>query len=96
MKFILDGTKITDKKTLLEELAKVCTFPDYFGHNWDALNDCLGEIALYHPAGSIQIIWDTRGISTHPDSIAIIAMMQIICDRQRINLMRQHEFRTIP
>lgn len=87
MQFILDGVKTVDKKTLLKELAVVCGFPDYFGHNWDALNDCLGNIAWNHPAGTVQIVWNTQGILSNPDAIDIIAMMQSICDGQRISLL---------
>lgn len=37
---------ITDelnKDTLLTSIAKACDFPAYFGHNWDALWDCLTD-----------------------------------------------------
>ena len=30
-----------------ERLAAALTFPDYYGHNMDALNDCLGDVARY-------------------------------------------------
>ena len=32
-----------NKDTLLTSMAKACDFPDYFGHNWDALWDCLTD-----------------------------------------------------
>ena len=44
--FILDGTKMTDKKSAYEHIAKICRFPDYFGKNLDALADCLAEVGL--------------------------------------------------
>lgn len=34
---------VLDKEILLTSLAKACTFPSYFGHNWDALWDCLTD-----------------------------------------------------
>jgi len=37
----LDGTKITDKQSFLKEIAEALEFPEGFGHNWDALEDCL-------------------------------------------------------
>lgn len=36
---------IQDKLQLLEELKQQLKFPSYFGMNWDALNDSLGEVA---------------------------------------------------
>ncbi len=32
-----------NKTTLLTSIAKACDFPSYFGHNWDALWDCLTD-----------------------------------------------------
>ena len=36
---------ISNKTALLESLASLLTFPSYFGHNWDALTDCLGDLS---------------------------------------------------
>ncbi len=38
-----DSDKELNKETLLTSVAKACDFPDYFGHNWDALWDCLTD-----------------------------------------------------
>ena len=32
-----------NKDTLLTSIAIACNFPSYFGHNWDALWDCLTD-----------------------------------------------------
>lgn len=34
---------VLNKETLLASVAKACDFPAYFGHNWDALWDCLTD-----------------------------------------------------
>ncbi|MFJ2420778.1 barstar family protein [Streptomyces brevispora] len=31
------------------DVAAALQFPDYYGHNLDALNDCLGDVACYGP-----------------------------------------------
>ena len=41
---ILDGSKTVDKTSFLTQIANLLKFPDYFGHNWDALDECLGDI----------------------------------------------------
>jgi RNAse (barnase) inhibitor barstar len=33
------------KSALLERLAAKLELPDWFGHNWDALADCLGDLS---------------------------------------------------
>jgi RNAse (barnase) inhibitor barstar len=38
--------RLEGKTALLEFLKEALRFPAYFGFNWDALNDCLGDVAL--------------------------------------------------
>jgi hypothetical protein len=42
--YVLDGDRIVDSPSLFQEFATVMQFPEYFGHNWDALKDCLTEL----------------------------------------------------
>jgi RNAse (barnase) inhibitor barstar len=37
--------RLESKTALLEFLKEALRLPDYFGYNWDALNDCLADIA---------------------------------------------------
>ena len=46
---------ITDKKMLFTALADVLKFPDYFGMNWDALNECICDLS-WLPAAHVNII----------------------------------------
>lgn len=52
----IDGSKILDERTFFTEVAQVFDFPAYFGHNWDALNDCWGDIDF--SAQRIAIVWE--------------------------------------
>ncbi len=38
-----DLSAVTSKATLLDAVAKGLAFPAHFGHNWDALADCLED-----------------------------------------------------
>ena len=42
---ILEAAKMADKDAALKHIAEKLNFPDYFGMNFDALNDCLTDIA---------------------------------------------------
>ncbi len=50
-KFVIIDSKdsyvayIDSKSDLLEQLKTKLNFPDYFGYNWDALNDCLADFS---------------------------------------------------
>lgn len=41
---VLDCSKIEDRKQLHEALARELEFPEWYGHNLDALHDCLTEL----------------------------------------------------
>lgn len=60
MEFTLDGDNIVDEESFYDEIAKVCCFPDYFGRNLDALNDCLYDLSTEHPGATIA--W----LNVHP------------------------------
>lgn len=47
---------------LFDALADAFRFPDYFGRNWDALNDCLGDLAWIDPAKVLLLIDGSGGI----------------------------------
>jgi RNAse (barnase) inhibitor barstar len=42
--FHIDGSKIERKEQLLNHLATSLRLPQSFGHNWDALEECLNDL----------------------------------------------------
>ncbi|MGL6282376.1 MAG: barstar family protein, partial [Microcoleaceae cyanobacterium] len=42
--FYIDGRNINNKADFLVKIANVMNFPDYFGKNWDALQDCITDL----------------------------------------------------
>lgn len=44
MEYELDCQNIHSLSALHTELATLLSFPDYYGHNFDALHDCLTEL----------------------------------------------------
>ncbi len=51
----LDGRIIYDKASLLNRCASALRFPDYFGHNWDALDECITEPDLIQGDGLVLV-----------------------------------------
>lgn len=42
--FYINGTAVKSEADFLQAVAKALMFPDYFGNNWDALEDCLTDL----------------------------------------------------
>jgi Barstar (barnase inhibitor) len=57
---VLDGHRTPDKESLLREIAAALEFPEWFGHNWDALADCLREASAAAVAAGgkgVCLVW---------------------------------------
>ncbi|PZU95969.1 MAG: barnase inhibitor [Pseudanabaena sp.] len=55
--FYLDGREIQDKQSFLQKVAEVMQFPDYFGYNWDAFEECITDLD-WCPAAQYILIYD--------------------------------------
>ena len=47
----IDGTKIDGEEALMAAISKGFEFPDYFGGNWDALEECLRDLGWLEAKG---------------------------------------------
>lgn len=56
--FYLDGEQVTDKASFLRVCAEAVEFPTYFGYNWDALEECIGDLS-WAPAQGYVILYDS-------------------------------------
>jgi RNAse (barnase) inhibitor barstar len=54
----LDGRAMTSRTAAHAELARAFAFPDYYGDNWDAFDECFGDFAADHPGELIAVVWD--------------------------------------
>ena len=51
--FYLDGTKICGPCDFLQEAAEAMHFPDYFGNNWNAFDECISDLEWIPAQGYI-------------------------------------------
>ena len=49
-----------EKEALLKDIAAALDFPDWFGQNWDALEDCLSDLSWRKAAGHVLLFEDAR------------------------------------
>ena len=55
---IVKGCHCKTPAHLFAEFARALEFPDYFGHNWDALEECLADLEWLPAKGYILLITD--------------------------------------
>ena len=55
--FYLDGGAIGDKAAFLAAAAEAMRFPAYFGHNWDAFEECVNDLS-WAPARGYALLYD--------------------------------------
>jgi hypothetical protein len=61
---------VTTKDELLERIARSLDFPQWFGGNWDALEDCLSDLS-WQPAQSwLLLVRDFYGCA--PDDLGVL------------------------
>jgi RNAse (barnase) inhibitor barstar len=62
----IDGRAVTSAAELFERCADALAFPKWFGHNWDALADCLGDLSWLPGRGHV-LLWDRYGVLARLD-----------------------------
>jgi RNAse (barnase) inhibitor barstar len=66
--FHIEGKNIARKEQLLNHVATALRFPDEFGHNWDALEECLTDLEWVDADGYLIYYDHIDGLlGAHPD-----------------------------
>ena len=59
---VIRGSKCRSVAGLFAEVAEVLEFPDYFGHNWDALEECLADLEWLPAKGYVLCFTNAESI----------------------------------
>ncbi|MFE6888223.1 barstar family protein [Streptomyces sp. NPDC057694] len=86
------------ERDMHQAVAAALQFPDYYGHNLDALNDCLGDVACFGPydetaegIGLVLCLTDyDRFAAASPSAAQIV--LDIIADQARRAAVVQRRF----
>ncbi len=63
----ISGKKCKTKAGLLDEFSRVFSFPEYCGHNWDALEECLADLEWLPAKGYLVVVTEADQVLTKPD-----------------------------
>ncbi len=68
----LDARALGDRGSLLAALGAVLDFPDYYGVNWDALEECLSDLSWRE--GPVRLLVEHAG-ALAADDLATLAQI---------------------
>lgn len=81
--FHVAGSAVRDKDTLLNALSQTMSFPDYFGHNWDSLEECLKDLQWLPSPGYVILFEEVdRLMDTSPETFATFLEIVIAAAKQ--------------
>lgn len=72
--FRVDLATVRNRQGLFERLAAALEFPDWFGRNWDALADCLGDLTWLPADGYLILIEHCEGFSAAHNADFVTAL----------------------
>lgn len=64
-------SKARGKEKVLNILSQKLRFPRYFGHNWDALAECLSDLSWFGDVKQVTIVHEGLPFSPAGDQLAI-------------------------
>ncbi len=76
---LLRGAKCRSTAGLFTEFAHAMDFPDYFGHNWDALEECLADLEWLPGKGYVLLFTDADQILPH-DEDEFATFLEVMSD----------------
>jgi len=82
---------VAAKDALLERFAAALAFPDWFGANWDALEDCLGDLSWRPDTGHLLLIEGFETLaSTARDDFGVL--LDLLADVAEQSMARGRAF----
>jgi RNAse (barnase) inhibitor barstar len=70
---------VRDKEQMLDVVGRALRFPEWFGHNWDALADCLADMGWLPAEGYVVILDHCDGIHGRAEA-DFVTLMQVFQD----------------
>ena len=81
----IDLARVTTKEAFLAAVGEALAFPDWYGHNWDALADCLTDLSWMAADGYVIVLEraDTFAQAAPTDFATALSVFQDAADTWR-------------
>lgn len=76
------GRRLTGKSAMLKAVSDALAFPDYFGSNWDGLEECLADLSWRE--GAIALLIDDAAVPEASAAEAWAVLLDILADAARL------------
>jgi len=76
---VIRGRRCRRAGELFAEIAEALEFPDYFGHNWDALEECLTDLEWLPGKGYVLLLTAAEQILTD-DEEEFATFLEVLSD----------------
>jgi RNAse (barnase) inhibitor barstar len=75
---VLNGFRTCTVSSFFDEFALRLDFPDYFGHNWSALKDCLVDLAWLPGFAYVLVIYQSRYLLQKEEESKTASFVRVI------------------
>jgi RNAse (barnase) inhibitor barstar len=81
----IDLANCADKAALMQRFADAFDFPPHFGHNWDALADCLGDLDWLPAEGYVLTLENLQELraADAADYATLVSVLEGACEEWR-------------
>lgn len=78
LEFRLDARELAEPTALFRAFARELSFPGYFGHNWDALADCLSHLhGPWHGGRYVAVLIDNADLLLNAEHLGLF--VSVLC-----------------
>lgn len=74
----LRGAKMRSEAALFDEVSAALQFPDHFGENWDAFDECLNDLDWLEESAAVLVIRDAAQVLAEESGEAFGTFLEIL------------------
>lgn len=76
--YVIDSNKCKNRKRIWRSISEIMNFPEYFGHNWDALIDCLTDLEWLQEKGWVLVFTNTKSLFSKHKSKLLSVLIDVL------------------